>query len=330
VDETQFAISQANAGTAEVRHLADIARATVCVLAGRVAEVAGTVSKAMHEGPRESRLLAWSVHAAVAQQSGPAAESRMLAAARRWAQRDGTPAARLALLGWQANSHYSQGRFMEAARQLVEIADAQRTKPWIQAEALVAAATIAVEAGDMRLAGRLSAIGRRIAARRRLARVEGNAEVARRKALYRAGSPLVADRQLVEILTGAGAATLSGVARVTEAAFAWRNGNCAEAVAIAMPQTLGPDPAKYSLIDLMRFSLAAAAGHAVSRSDALGAASAAASRCPPAIAAQVLALLVSASAAGPAGRETRRLAHDDARSSASTSAARCSVSEEKS
>lgn len=99
---------------------------------------------------------------------------------------------------------------------------------------------------------------------------------------------------LVELLTGLGSAGLEGMVRLSEAAFAWRAGRHAVAAAIAMPRAVPSDPAQSSMMDLMLLALAAASGTVVSERGALGVAQIAARQCPPAVAAQILALLAIA------------------------------------
>ncbi len=293
-EEARFAISQSRIDSLELRNLASIARAASEVLAGRADDAETILRRALHTGHKLSRSLAWAVRAAAARELGPASLSRLVRAARRWAREDGSHHARLRFLSWKASSLYAQARFAESVAVYAEIAKAARAQPWIRAEVLVVAATTAIEGGDVRLAERLSARGRAIAAARRLTRVEANAEIAQRKALYRSGALVPADPEMPELIVGVGTHVLEGVARITEAAFAWRAGHNALASALTKRSSQSGDPSSYSISDVLLFALATAAGTPVSAADAVRVARAASARCPPAVSAQVLALLVSA------------------------------------
>jgi eukaryotic-like serine/threonine-protein kinase len=224
VDRLLYETSRSSHRDAELLHFERLLRAGVGAYAmdgGRALAAVDAVAPFADEGVERWRQ---ALRTGAARHCPVDVQERVLDDARTWGAgcREADVAA--AVDGWEGWLRYRQGRYREAALLHQRCAERQPS-PVHRLPALLNAASALLEAQDFDGCASIAREAGSLAASCRNALYEGRAAWLLRMAAYRRGERLVPDLGLVEALERVGMQVQAAIAALTEAAVAWRQGD---------------------------------------------------------------------------------------------------------
>lgn len=293
IDRALWIAERGGEDDAEIRSLADVARAAGEMQRGRPDAAYRIATRITERGPEPARSLAWSVREFAARSLGRSRHRSVVTAGAAWARRTGGATVRARLKSWRAMLAYREGRCAEAMRLHLERARAERDSS-MRVRALLDAADAAQDAGlDARaieLAGRAFDLAQPM--RRPVS--EARAWATLRSARSRRGERLRPDRRAAAASDFLGFALLADAVRFVEAVIAWRRGETETVREILAPAVGRSAHEDLSALRLFCVALDAAAGGRVPPPVAARLARQTVRVAAPGCALQVLALLARA------------------------------------
>ncbi len=299
IERALWLVGRAGRDDGHTAALTDVLRAAAASQAGDRAAAWKLSSGAARRGPRQTRQLAWTVRALVAQSLDLRIQRRAVAEAARWARQERSTSARRACRTWRAWLLYREGRCAQAAGLHLRNARAAAS-PAESSRSFLDASVAATDAGNSAAGITMARAARRHAAALRLPVQEARAFLTERAAQAAQGVRLRPSLAALRAIDEFGFGAMTWSARMTEATIAWRRGDLALAREILAPLATGGDPSRLALWEVPVACLAVALGARCGPGRAHALARRAVRETAPPVAAQCLALLALGGGAGRA------------------------------